>query len=77
MQELLEFLVKGLTGNANIKVVSEENQDFLNYKIIAPKEFVGLLVGKGGRMIKSIRNILKVRATLEKKAVGVTVEEAV
>lgn len=77
MQELLEFLTKSLTGSEDVKVVLEESQGFSNYKIIAPKEFMGVLVGKGGRMIKAIRNLLKVRATLEKKAVGVTVEEAV
>lgn len=77
MQDLLEFLIKGITGREDIEVASEENQGFLNYKILAPQEFVGVLVGKGGRTIKAIRNILKVRATLEKKAVGVSVEEAV
>ena len=76
MQELLEFLVKGITGSDNITVVAEETESFTNYKIISPKEFVGLLVGKEGRSIKAIRNLLRVRATLEKRAVGVSIEEA-
>ncbi len=77
MQDLLEFLAREMTGQSDIKVISEENQGFLNYKIIAPKEFMGLLVGKGGRTIKAIRSLLKVRATLEKKVVGISIEEAV
>ena len=76
MEELLSFLAKGMTGSSDIKIESEENNDFINFKIVTPKEFVGLLVGKGGRTIKALRNLLKVRATLEKRAVGLTVEEA-
>lgn len=75
MQDLLEFLAREITGQSDIKVILEENQGFLNYKIVAPQDFMGLLVGKGGRTIKAIRNLLKVRATLEKKAVGVSIEE--
>lgn len=76
MDHLLDFLAKGITGDDNIRVESEENNGFVNYNIVAPKESVGLLVGKGGKIIKAIRNIVKVRATLEKKAIGVIVSEA-
>lgn len=76
MEELLAFLTKGITGEKDIKIVAEENNGFINYNIIAPKEAIGLIVGKGGKTIKAIRNLLKVRAILEKKAVGVMVSEA-
>ena len=76
MDDLLTFLAKGITGGKEIKVVQEENNGFINYNIIAPKEAIGLLVGKGGKTIRAIRNVLKVRAILEKKAVGVMVGEA-
>jgi len=76
MDDLLTFLAKGITGEKEIKVVQEENNGFINYNIIAPKEAIGLLVGKGGKTIRAIRNVLKVRAILEKKAVGVMVSEA-
>ncbi len=77
MEDLLKFLVHGITGSEVIKIESEENNGFINFRIVSPKEFVGLIVGKSGKTIKSIRNIVKVRATLEKRAIGITVEEAV
>jgi predicted RNA-binding protein YlqC (UPF0109 family) len=46
----------------------------LLYTIKTDTENIGLIIGKGGKMIKSLRNLLKVRATLEKKAVSVNVE---
>lgn len=76
MQDLVEYLVKNITGSNAIQVVPEESEGFTNYKIIAPKEFMGILVGKEGRTIRAIRNILKVKATLEGVAAGVSVEEA-
>lgn len=76
MEELLIFLAAGITGSKDLKIESEENNDFINFKIVAPKEFVGLLVGKEGRMIKALRTLLKVKAALEKRAVGLVVEEA-
>lgn len=70
------FLAKGIAGENKIKIDSEESNGFINYNIIAPKESIGLLVGKGGKTIRAIRNILKVKAILEKKAVGVMVSES-
>lgn len=76
MEDLLKFLAEGITGSKKISVEAEEANGFINFNIVAPKKTIGLLVGKGGKTIRAIRNILKVRAILEKKAVGVMVSEA-
>ena len=39
------------------------------------KSQAGILIGKEGKTIKAIRNLLKVRATLEKKVVNVVLSE--
>jgi predicted RNA-binding protein YlqC (UPF0109 family) len=36
---------------------------------------MGLIIGKRGKTIRTIRNLLRVRATLEKKGVSVAVVE--
>ncbi len=74
MQELLEFLLKGILGKEKFDVVETEEEGRIAYTIKTAQENVGMIIGKGGKMIKTIRNILKVRATLEKKAVFVNVE---
>lgn len=38
---------------------------------VEPEENAGMVIGKGGGTIKAIRNILRVKATLEKKGVSV------
>ncbi|MGA2910633.1 MAG: KH domain-containing protein [Candidatus Microgenomates bacterium] len=74
MKELLEFLVKGILGKEKFEVVEADDNGRVAYTIKTAQENIGLVIGKGGRMIKSIRNILKIRATLEKSAVSLNVE---
>ncbi len=74
MKELLEFLLKGLLGEEKFEIVEAEDGGRILYTIKTAPENIGLIIGKGGHMIKSLRNILKVRATLEKTAVSINVE---
>ena len=74
MKELLEFLLKGLLGEEKFEIVETNDAGRITYTIKTAPENVGLIIGKGGHMIKSLRNVLKVRATLEKVAVFLNVE---
>lgn len=74
MEELLDFLLKNILGKEKFEVVKNELDGRINYTIKVAPENMGLIIGKGGRMIKSLRNIAKVRATLEKTSVNLNVE---
>lgn len=74
MKELLEYLLKGLLGEEKFEIVETNDSGRITYTIKTAPENVGLVIGKGGHMIKSLRNVLKVRATLEKVAVFLNVE---
>ena len=75
MKDFLKFLVTKITGLKDIDILSEEDGSFTNFTVITAPETAGLIIGKEGKTIKAIRNLLKVRATLEKKGVNVSVEE--
>jgi len=75
MKELLEYILKEITKSDSVKVTEEVDENFSKLTILAPKELMGIIIGKEGRIIKAIRNLLKVRATLEKKGVNVSIEE--
>jgi predicted RNA-binding protein YlqC (UPF0109 family) len=75
MQELLEFLLKGILGKEKFTVAETESEGRIDYVISTAQENVGMIIGKGGKMIKTLRNLLKVRATLEKKVVFLNVGE--
>jgi predicted RNA-binding protein YlqC (UPF0109 family) len=75
MKGLLEYLLKGVLGEEGFSVEETEDAGRIIYTIKTDPKNVGLVIGKGGRMIKSLRNVLKVRATLEKKAVALNIGE--
>lgn len=75
MKDLLTFILKEITKKDDFEIKEEVDGDFIRFTVLAPKEIMGIIIGREGRTIKSIRNLLKVRATLEKKAVSVSVEE--
>lgn len=76
MKELLEYLLKGLLPDAKFEIIeTDEGEGKLTYTIKTAPENIGMIIGKGGHMIKAIRSLLKVRATLEKKAVFLNVSE--
>ena len=75
MKDLLNYIITEITGKDTFEVEEATDGNFTNLTVKVPKEFMGLLIGKEGRVIKSIRNILKVRATLEKKGLNINLEE--
>ena len=75
MQKLVKFLVTSTTGEEDFEVEENQNEGAVEFVVKMPKETIGLLIGKQGRVIKAIRNILKIRATLEKVRVNISVEE--
>ena len=75
MKKLLEFIIEGILGKKDYKITENTEGDFVNLAIKIPKEDTGLIIGKEGKTIKAIRNILKIRATLERRGVSVSIEE--
>lgn len=73
MRDLLKFILEGILGNTNfeIKEKEESGTDILEVSV-SPDE-AGLVIGKGGQTIKSIQNIVRVRARKENKSVFVKV----
>ena len=75
MKELLEYILKGILGEADFRVDEEVDGDFVRLSIKVEPEVTGIVLGKGGSTIKALRNILRVRATLDKKGVSVNIAE--
>lgn len=75
MKDLLEFLLKGVLGEEKFNIEETEDAGRIIYTIKTDPKNIGLVIGKGGHMIRALRNVLKVRATLEKRAVSLNVGE--
>lgn len=75
MKELLEFILRGILGEEKFEISETAEEGRVLYTIKTNPENVGLVIGKGGKMINTLRNILKVKATLEKKGVSLQVAD--
>ena len=68
MEEILRTIIENLVDNkeeVTIEKVQEENKDI--YKIKVNKEEMGKVIGKQGRIAKSIRTVMKAMASKENK----------
>lgn len=78
MEDLLRFLLKPLVSDIDdVKIEKIElGENNVTYKIIVPQTDIAKTIGKEGKMIKSIKNLLKIRAIKQNIFVNVEVEEA-
>ena len=72
MKKILELIIKNLVDNENevsINEVAEEKS--VRYEVKVAKEDMGKVIGRQGKMAKSIRSIIKAIAIKEHKRVNV------
>lgn len=75
-KDLLEYIVKNLVEQKELVNVEEINiDDKLVLKLHVAKDDMGRIIGKEGRIIRSIREILYAYAMKNKQKVTVDVEE--
>ncbi len=76
MKEFLEYIIKEIvTKPESIEIDEVKEGGIFIYKIRAAEEDMGLLIGKEGRTIKSIRNMAKAKAIKDDIRISVVLEE--
>lgn len=76
MEDLVTFLITSITGNKDFTVSQTEEEGRVILTVKTKPEIIGLIIGKGGKMIKNIRRIVGIKAVLLKKRVDIEVVEA-
>ena len=66
MKELIEFLARQLVNHPDDVVVSEQREGSRIYLTLSVNEAdVGKVIGRGGKIAKAMRSVLKAAATKE------------
>lgn len=74
MKALLEYILKNiLPSGVEFEVEEQTDGDVVNLIVKTADKDGGLVIGKEGRIIKAIRNILRIKATLEHKKINLSV----
>lgn len=76
MEDLLKLLIEPLVSDfGKVKIEKNSSDDHFEFIIFVPKEDIAKVIGKEGKMIKSIKNLAKIRAIKENLQVALEVKE--
>lgn len=76
MKEFVEYLVKELVNNQEAVAVEEETTDMgTNIRIKVASEDMGIVIGKEGKNIRSIRSLAKAKAIKDDIRINIELEE--
>lgn len=76
MKDLLEFIIKRITSKPEeVRIDLVEDSGISDLKLAVAQEDYGTIIGKNGRTIKSIRDVLRIRAQKENIRFNLTLEE--
>lgn len=76
MKDCLEFIVNSIIDSKKTKIFQEDTSPGQAVLIIeSEKENLGKIIGKKGKIIDSIRRLIRIRAAKEGKKVLINIKE--
>jgi uncharacterized protein len=76
MKDTLQFIVSAIVDNPDAVVIDEsEEEGITNLIITVDPADMGKVIGKEGKVIRSIRNIMKVKAMKSDKRIKISLAE--
>lgn len=75
MKDLLSYIIKSITGSDEFEIIESEEENRLILTIKAAPSIIGMIIGKKGETIRSIRKVMSIKATLDNVLLNVAVEE--
>lgn len=76
MKNLLEYILIHIVDHPeDIEIEEQTSNDMTTYLIHANQEDIGRIIGKGGSVIRSLRNICRIRAIKEGVRAEVNIAE--
>lgn len=76
MKKALHYIVSSIADNPEKVTVDEQEQDgIINFTITVAAADMGKIIGKNGKIIRAIRNVIKIPAIKQNKKINVTLAE--
>lgn len=76
MKDTLQFIVSSIVDKTDAVHIDEQETDGItNLIITVDKEDMGKIIGKEGKVIRSIRNIMKIKAIKNGKRINVSIAD--
>ncbi|MEK7502370.1 MAG: KH domain-containing protein [Patescibacteria group bacterium] len=76
MKTALSYIINSIVDSPDKVSIAEETEgDFVTFKVVVDKEDMGKVIGKNGKVIRAIRNVLKIPAIKQNKKINIVLEE--
>ena len=76
MKKILEYIVTHIVGDTKAVVIDEQEDEGTNFlTITVAKDEMGKVIGKEGRVIRAIRNVMKIPAIKQGKRIQVSLAD--
>jgi predicted RNA-binding protein YlqC (UPF0109 family) len=77
MKEFIEYLIKEIVNVPQSVTVDEtKDGDLFVFNIVVDPQDMGIVIGKGGKNIRSIRNMAKAKAIIDNIHIKIELEES-
>lgn len=76
MKKALEYIITQIADDPEKVVINEqEDQGMINFSITVAPADMGKIIGKSGKVIRAIRNVVKISAIKQNKKINITLTE--
>lgn len=77
MKKALEYIVTQIVDNPDkVEINEQEDQGMINFIITVDPSDMGKIIGKNGKVIRAIRNVIKISAIKQNKKINITLSES-
>jgi uncharacterized protein len=77
MKKALEYIVSQIVEDPKkVEINEQEEQEIINFNITVAPSDMGRIIGKSGKVIRAIRNVIKISAIKQNKKINISLVEA-
>lgn len=77
MKKALEYILSQIVDDPEkVKVDEQEDQGIISFTISVAPSDMGKVIGKNGKVIRAIRNVVKIAAIKQNKKINIALSES-